>query len=422
MPKSTGISPVDEALFVLGRFPPPFDGHALATQRLADLVGEAMPVHRLDIGSPASGDPRRAHGVIDKTRGYLDLRPQLAEALDGARVRSILWTSVSPKPLGHFRDLLITLPTLPTHCSVYAVVHWGNFSDLFTAIPTAITGRRLVRRISGFAFLSEALSNRCARWIPAGKRVVIPNTIDADLSFSDGELEGKRRARPAGAPLDVLFLSNMIPSKGFLDVAKALALAPESERASMRGLFVGAWPSPGRRRDFERWLADHHLAPITEVHGAVTDRREAKRMYERADVLVLPTYYPNEAQPLVILEAMNAGLPVIATRHGAIPEMIRDGQDGFLVPAHAPEAIRTALQHLKDPGRRLRMSRSARSRFQEIFSPDVVRRAWLNLLRKDDGRSRTPGDHSAEFSGTFRQALRGSPGRTAPTGSSQASA
>ena len=61
---------------------------------------------------------------------------------------------------------------------------------------------------------------------------------------------------------------------------------------------------------------------ICEVHGGVSERSIIKEFLNRADAFVLPTYYPIEAQPISIIEALNSGTPVIATNHASIPEMI----------------------------------------------------------------------------------------------------
>src|SRR5690606_16240357 len=107
---------------------------------------------------------------------------------------------------------------------VFAVVHRGNFDRVFRSPATALTARRLARRLRGFVFLNEQLAGACAPWIPPARRFVIPNTIDASVYCTDAEVEAKqadRRRRPA---LRLLFLSNMIASKGYLDVLHAVRL------------------------------------------------------------------------------------------------------------------------------------------------------------------------------------------------------
>ncbi len=89
-----------------------------------------------------------------------------------------------------------------------------------------------------------------------------------------------------------------------------------------------------------------------------------------------------EAQPLTIIEALNAGTPVVATRHAGIPDMVRADKEALFVPLQAPEAIAEAVQRLAGEAAWQAASRHARARFQTRFSPDAVRRQWLALLEK----------------------------------------
>jgi glycosyltransferase involved in cell wall biosynthesis len=86
--------------------------------------------------------------------------------------------------------------------------------------------------------------------------------------------------------------------------------------------------------------------------------------YRRADVFVFPTLL--EGMPLVVLEAMASGLPVITTSHGP-GDIVRDGVDGFIVPIRDPEAIAERLEYLRaNPAARAEMGHSARARALEF--------------------------------------------------------
>jgi glycosyltransferase involved in cell wall biosynthesis len=93
-------------------------------------------------------------------------------------------------------------------------------------------------------------------------------------------------------------------------------------------------------------------------HTAHVPQSELPAVYHDADVFVLPTLI--EGMPLVVLEAMACGLPVITTRNGP-GDIVRDGIDGFLVPLRDPEAIAERLAQLqRDPDLRRHMGRNAR--------------------------------------------------------------
>jgi len=374
---------VANLVHVIGRFPPPVDGQTMATQRLAGLLDPSHEVRRLNT-SPEAWDHMQAdvRFDLDKVRHYVGLRRQIRQALQTAPEAPVLWASISPAPLGHLRDILTVLPGFQPGQRVYAVIHWGNFDRVFRHRLTAPTARRMVRRVQGFVFLNDQLAGRCAPWIPEAQRLVIPNTIDEAVRCTDDEVTARQVRRKD--PLRLLFLSNMIASKGYLDVLEAVRLL-HARGLALHADFVGRWSSDTDRAAFEQRVEEAGLPEVVTHHGGVSDRARIKALYLDADVFLLPSYYPTEAQPLTIIEALSAGTPVVVTRHAGIPDMVRQNQDALFVPPQAPEAIAEAVHRLADYDTWRPFSQHARQQFQHRFSPDAVRRQWVDLLGKRDG-------------------------------------
>jgi glycosyltransferase involved in cell wall biosynthesis len=104
------------------------------------------------------------------------------------------------------------------------------------------------------------------------------------------------------------------------------------------------------------------------------------RLLQEAAVLVLPSRHPLEGQPLVILEALGAGTPVVASDLGAIPDMVRDGIEGFIVQAGDVDALADRLTRLLDDrSLRAEMGRSARRRYEQEYTMSVFVRRIANL-------------------------------------------
>ena len=367
---------------VVGRFPPPLDGQAVATARLADLVdGPDLAAVRVDVGAP-EGDHVVAPGAAPLRRAAYALglasrvRRQLA-AVPGAPV---LWPSVSPSPLGHARDRLTVLPAFGDR-PVVGVVHRGDFDHLFTSPWTRQSGRHLVRRLAALVFLTERLADACAAHVPDAKRVIIPNTIGDDVIPSAeavAEKQGRWAVRLDDAPLRLLYLSAMIPSKGYLRVLETTA-ALRNLGVPTTATFAGRWPSPEAEQQFSERVRCLGLASQIEVHGGV-GRDAAAALHLDADLLVLPTTYPVEAQPLVVIEALAAGTPVLVSRHAGLPEMVSDGHEGYFVRPDDPSDIAHAAQRAAAdwPAR----SQAARRRFDLAYSPRVVRERWLEMIER----------------------------------------
>jgi glycosyltransferase involved in cell wall biosynthesis len=110
-------------------------------------------------------------------------------------------------------------------------------------------------------------------------------------------------------------------------------------------------------------------------------------LFERADLLVFPGYQP-EGLPLVILEAMAAGLPVVSTDTGAVRDVVVDGVTGLIVDKRNPAALAAAVRRLAgDSGLRRRLGEAGRERYLAEFTEERCARRLVSLFdiarRKD---------------------------------------
>ena len=366
-----------DAVHIVGRFPPPIDGQTLATERLASLLEEANQVRRLNTGpSDQALIPARTRGMLQRTRHYVRQRPHLRRLLADAPQAPVLWCSISPGVAGHFRDVTTVVPCFAARQPVAAVVHRGNFDRVFRQSATALTARLLSKRISQFVFLASSLAAPVKRWVPAQKIAVIPNTIDAACSAAD--VGRKQAARGHRKDLRLLYMSNMMPSKGYLDILEALGRV---QGLALTATFGGRWNSEADRRAFASRVRALGMEKAVVHHGSISDRSRVMALHLDADVLLLPSYYREEAQPLAIIEALSAGTPVIVTRQGAIEEMVRQNQEAIFVPARSPESIAMAIKRFSDLDTWMRASRCARDRFERHFSAPAVGAKWNQMLR-----------------------------------------
>ncbi len=368
-------------VFVTGRFPPPLDGQALATARLATILEPHYPVRRFNT-MPAQQDllPTGWRQGLQTTRHYLHQRSGMRRALAGSPAAAVLWCAISPSVAGHFRDILTSVPCFRGH-PVCAVVHRGKFDRLFTRKATLPSARRLANRINLFAFLSQSQAESVADWIPAAKLRVVPNTIDAASLCTPAETAKKQRSRQDRQELRLLFLSNMIPSKGYLHVLEAIAIARKRGRA-VTGTFAGRWNRDGDRHAFLRRVQALKLDDAVTHLGPVTDRAAVKALHLGADVLALPTFYENEAQPLALIEALCAATPVIVTQYGSIGEMVRGGKEALFVRPQSPCDIADAIDRLSSVEQWSAASSQALARFAEKFSAEAVCGKWQAIVEE----------------------------------------
>jgi phosphatidylinositol alpha-1,6-mannosyltransferase len=125
------------------------------------------------------------------------------------------------------------------------------------------------------------------------------------------------------------------------------------------------------RSDLERVVAERGLQASVCFHGFIPED-ELDRLYAEAGVFVLPS--TGEGFGLVFLEAMARGLAVVAARASAVPEIVIDGETGYLVdPARPGELERAVRTLLADEDLRRTMGEAGRARVQSTFNCDVFR-------------------------------------------------
>ncbi len=372
-------------LIVIGFFPPPVTGQSILTEQFAEHMEQDWDVHRVNLSPPDEGDyvQWKAGFSLSRAKHYIARRREVREDLQSKPEATVVWPAISPSTLGHLRDLVVVAPAFHPKQTVMGVVHWGSFHRLFESPLTRVTARKLVDRLRGLVFNDEVLAERCAGWIPPEKRFVMRNTVGADVLMDATEVDEKINAGKVKSDLHILFLSNMIESKGYLDLLDALQIL-KARKIEFRATFAGGWEADKDEKEFATRVQTHELGDRVRHLGSVRDRGSVRRLFVEADVFVLPTYYPTEAQPLSIVEALNAGTPVITTRHASIPKMIVGDRDGLFVEPRSPESIADALNSLANRERWTDFARGARERFEQVFHPRIITAQWNELLSGND--------------------------------------
>ncbi len=230
-----------------------------------------------------------------------------------------------------------------------------------------------------FAISRHGLRRLQALGAPRSKTHVLHVGVDVD-AFP------QRAARPtdALAALRLLSVGRLVPKKGFLDAVRAVAIA-KARGVALSHVVLGTGP---QLKQLERAVAKAGLTREVELRGAATDA-EVRQALGESDVLLAPSVTAEDGDeegiPVILMEALAAELPVIATRHGGIPELITDGFCGRLVNEGDVAALAAAIvEQAEHPERGRRFGREGRRRVAADFNRAEQTRALLEHL------SRTP--------------------------------
>ena len=208
--------------------------------------------------------------------------------------------------------------------------------------------------------------------------------VMGDMEPFNPDVDGadiRRLHAPDGGPL-ILFVGHVRARKGPQILVEALPQI-RARHPGARLIVVG--PDHGYADELQALARELGVGDAMDIVGVVDDEA-LPAYYAAADLFVFPTVTTIECLGLTFVQAMFSGTPVIATRIAGAPEVIRDGEDGFLVePGDPDELARCAIDVLgRSPEERAAIGMRGRARAMELFDQEAVLgdlfRAYERLL------------------------------------------
>ncbi|MEZ6128491.1 MAG: glycosyltransferase family 4 protein [Planctomycetaceae bacterium] len=287
---------------------------------------------------------------------------------------------ISSSRFGFIKDFIAIWICFLSRCPITVHLNGGGYTKFYNDQPGFIQQviSITLNRTESIIVLGELLKKQF-HFVSQPRIVIIPNGVPAP-----GESRPLRTLKlpPAqGQTWEFLYLSNLMHTKGYLAAAKAFAELILENQLNVSIHFCGSFlhssiegsenVSERHRVQFHSLIHDPQLRGRLVYYGHADDSMK-KRMLERCHSFLLPTEYPGEGQPLSIIEAMSFGLPTIATRHAAIPEMIQDGENGILLASASTTDIKNAVIRMitQPQSQYASMSRQSIRRYRVDFTKE----------------------------------------------------
>lgn len=250
---------------------------------------------------------------------------------------------------------------------VVAHLHGGMFDRYYRSRsrPEQILMAAAMRRADVVVALSNYWRTFLLQEVDPRLRVeVVPNTVDP--LFAEAVL---RREEPRRDGSAVLFVGSLGKRKGVFDILRAIPLVL-AEHPNARFLFAGLEDARGEKAEIDRICAEQGLGDAVRFLGRVTGKDKLD-LFLGATVFILPSH--GENLPYAVIEAMGAGLPLVTTPVGAIPELVEHGRHGLLIEPGDHEALAAGISRLlSDEPLRRAMSAANRERIREGYLPEVA--------------------------------------------------
>ncbi|HIG83506.1 MAG TPA: glycosyltransferase [Verrucomicrobia bacterium] len=358
------------SILLVGQTPPPYHGQAIAMQQLFDQRWEGLKIRYLRMAYSHS-ESEVGRFRIRKIFHLISLVIKSWFILIKNRPCCLYYPPASPNRTPVIRDVVFLLLVRPLAKDTIFHYHAGGLPEYVASLSSPL------RFLSKIAFsnatlgieISESQLNKDI-FFPVKKRICISNGLDvSDVEQRfDEEEDGRRR---------ILFIAGLRESKGVMDI---IGTADKMRQLGADFVFdvAGAWQEENTRREFETELSRLNLNDHIILHGRVTGE-EKWELYRQAYVFFFPSFYESENFPLVLIEAMAFGLPIVATNWRGIPELVAEGETGRLCDVQSCEQFSSALNELiNNEDQHEEMASLARSRYEKKYT----KAAFISAMRK----------------------------------------
>ncbi|MDX7878435.1 glycosyltransferase family 4 protein [Aeromonas veronii] len=264
------------------------------------------------------------------------------------RFKTILYFTCSRSFFGFYRELPLIFISKIMKVPVVNHLHGADLSAFFKSADP-FTKKLIVffyNLIDAHIVLLPAMKKEFDGILDEGRQKdiihVIPNFSDDLPSNLTSSIALEKKDK-----IKILFLSNLIIEKGFLDLLEAFSLLPGSYKNKFELVIAGKVIANGHNATkINHEIENYENISGVKFVGAKHGEGKWKLLLE-SDILIFPTYYPTEAFPLVVLEAITAGCYVITTRHNYIPDLMKD-ICGLLIEPKNLASMQRALMHVAD--------------------------------------------------------------------------
>ena len=218
--------------------------------------------------------------------------------------------------------------------------------------------RNVLKKVDRIALLSERVKKIVGKFIPKDRLSVLPSSV----RISDFLNEKEKLEILSNNRINILFVGGGDPfRKGLMDVIKSIPLVVE-EYDNVSFILTGGENVSKVQPECE----EMGIIKYVNFWGWIKEEEKIK-LYNSVDMLLLPSY--NEGLPYVIIEALAAGIPIISTPVGGIPEVVEDGKNGFIIDFGDYNALaKRILYLLQNEEKREIININNRTKAKEIYS------------------------------------------------------
>lgn len=358
----------NKILFIM-HMPPPVHGAAMMGKYIHDsrLINDSFDCHYINLAT--------AKDLADIGKIRLQKFTQFYSLLctirkEVKRIRpQLVYVTPNAKGGAFYKDFIVIQMLKQMGCKV--VVHYHNKGVALRQDKMIDNWLyRIFFRKLKVILLAEALYTDVQKYVLRKDVSICPNGIPEALTTEVSAIRHNEVPK-------LLFLSNLLIDKGVFTLLDTCRMLKE-KGCRFTCDFVGGETADINAERFNQEVQARGLTRIVEYKGKKYGA-EKEEILQMADIFILPTY--NECFPLVLLEAMQQGVPCIGSNEGGIADIIVPNETGYIVPKKSAQALAEKIEILlQDSGKRLEMGSKGLERYRLLFTLPAFEQRMVSIL------------------------------------------
>ncbi|MDP2652733.1 MAG: glycosyltransferase family 4 protein [Candidatus Omnitrophota bacterium] len=358
-----------ERILICGILPPPNFGHSMVYKVLmASPFVEAFDIIFFDMRFWSYSKHKKV--TPDKLLKFIQYYFQFIGLILWHRPRYVLY-AMSFDKMPFLKDFVFCMTAWLFFREVILHDMGQYLRELYDSCGWGMRGliRCFMRRVTASIVLGEATRAVYKGFLPMERVFAVP-----------GAVEDTEEIKTAPAPLKpqdphVLYFSFLSRSKGVMTALKAIPLVL-AKNPHAHFTFAGPVESPQLLGEFSAFIQENLLQDRVKYVGYVGGEAERTAYFRSADIFMFPSH--RDVFGLVLLHAMAERLPAVASREGAIPEIVEDGVNGFIFPKGDHEALAAKILELTgNKPLRERMGQAGREKYLRVYTPEAYGRRMI---------------------------------------------
>jgi glycosyltransferase involved in cell wall biosynthesis len=358
-------------ILVVGQTPPPFGGQALMIDYMLNGNYEKIKFFHVRMCFSKEMDQRGKFSFY-KFFHLLSIIIHIYKFRIKYKIDAIYYPPSNSPKISIYRDIIILFFTRVIFRKTIFHFHAAGISEM---LPTMkFLEQKIIYhclRKPDLAISSSEFNPKDGEYLKAKKNCIIP------LGIPDENITTYEKKKNDGI-LNVLFVGLMNSTKGEGYILEAMNIL-NKKSLPIRLTLAGKFETEEYRQDFFKKAADYGLSDNIKYKGVV--QGEEKRMvFLESDVFCFPSFFISESFGIVLLEAMQYGLPLIATRWRGIQSIVEQDKNGFLIETRSANQIAESIEFfIKNPHKLQEFGRKSR----EIYLEKYTLKKYLSVLETE---------------------------------------